>query len=131
MVANLYLVVEWRYYTTGQCKEWYFPEHECLDDPIFIDKFIGKGQHLKLNVTNAATSHEVYCSFDPKWNSDSALNKTELPIPLRCTGGNFNELTLDVSWTGSAPNFDLKIEELWYCLENPATNNKEYVSSFL
>jgi hypothetical protein len=34
----------------------------------------------------------------------------------------FNEITLDVTWSGTASNFNLKVEELWYCLENPTTN---------
>ena len=73
--------------------------------------------HLNLTVTNNVISHNVKCSFTPTYD-----NGFKLPSPLRCTGGKFNEITLDVTWSGSAPNFNVKIEQLWYCLENPATN---------
>jgi hypothetical protein len=68
-------------------------------------------------VTNNAISHEVQCVFVPTHTN------ANFPTPLRCTGGNFNEITLDVTWTGAAPNFQLKVEEIWYCLENPKSNN--------
>lgn len=84
----------------------------CISD----NNFLSKGQYLSLNVTNNAIEYEVACSHTPKYDDFS------IPSPLRCTGGKFNEITLDVSWSGVAPDFTLKIEELWYCLENPATN---------
>jgi len=83
--------------------------------------FESKGQYLTLNVTNNAISHEVQCAFTPTYNN------WNIPTPLRCTGGNFNEITLDITWSGSGPNNQLKIEELWYCLENPKTNNSPTV----
>ncbi|KAL5410010.1 hypothetical protein PMIN04_010813 [Paraphaeosphaeria minitans] len=76
---------------------------------------------LCLNITNNAISHTVECSFKPSYNNYN------LPSALRCTGGNFSEITLDVSWSGAAPDFNLKVEELWYCLENPETNDKPTV----
>jgi len=97
----------------------------CLDPPDGNTNFTPKGQHLKLKVSNNVISHDVQCSFVPEWE------KYNLPVPLRCTGGNFNEITLDVSWTGSAPDFTLKIEQLWYCLENPKTNVNPYVPPIL
>lgn len=78
--------------------------------------FTSKGQYLSLNVTNHAIQYEVGCSYTPKYDD------FDIPSPLRCTGGEFNEIALDVSWSGTAPDFTLKIEELWYCLESPATN---------
>ena len=84
-----------------------------------------KGQYHKLNVTNNAISHEVLCSFAADPSNDGIL-----PNPLRCTGGKFNEITLDVAWSGAAPNLSVKIEELWYCLEHPETNVNPYVSTF-
>ncbi|KAF2122998.1 hypothetical protein BDV96DRAFT_639549 [Lophiotrema nucula] len=109
--------VEYRNYTKGQCKQWYGEDQICLDPPVTTGTdFVTKGEHLKLNVTNNAISHEVLCSFTPTYYDIS------IPNPLRCTGGNFNEITLDVRWSGTAPDFSLKVEELWYCLENPATN---------
>lgn len=76
--------------------------------------FTSKGQYLSLNVTNNAIEYEVGCSHTPKYND------FEITSPLRCTGGKFNEIALEVSWSGTAPDFTLKIEQLWYCLENPA-----------
>lgn len=93
----------------------------CIDPPT--NDFISRGQHLNLTVTNNAISHKVSCGFKPSYNNYN------LPSPLRCTGGNFNEITLDVTLTGAAPNFALKVEELWYCLENPLTNVNPYVSA--
>ncbi|KAF1962237.1 hypothetical protein CC80DRAFT_569993 [Byssothecium circinans] len=110
--------VEFKNYTKGQCKRWYDPDRICLDPGT---PFVAKGQYLKLNVTNNAISHEVLCNFSPTYEN------TDIPQPLRCTGGSFNEITLDVTWTGTAPNFEVKVEELWYCLENPATNNSPSV----
>ncbi|KAF2643958.1 hypothetical protein P280DRAFT_546822 [Massarina eburnea CBS 473.64] len=109
--------VEYKNYTKGQCKQWYQPDQICINPTSFL----AKGQYLKLNVTNNAISHEVLCNFN------SSYNNPNIPQPLRCTGGNFNEITLDVTWTGSAPNFQVKVEELWYCLENPSTNNNPSV----
>ncbi|KAF2690728.1 hypothetical protein K458DRAFT_426178 [Lentithecium fluviatile CBS 122367] len=111
--------VEYKNYTRGQCKQWYQTDQICLDNGT--GTFVGKGQYLKLNVTNNAIAHEVLCSFTPTYNN---INP---PNPLRCTGGSFNEITLEVTWTGAAPNFQLKVEELWYCLEKPLTNAKPSV----
>jgi hypothetical protein len=113
-VANFGLVVEYKNYTTGQCKQWYIPELICLDGNG--DDFINKGQYLSLNITNNAISHTVKCGFT------SSYNNYNLPAVLRCTGGDFNEITLDVSWSGAAPDFELNIEQLWYCLENSKVN---------
>lgn len=106
--------VSYKNYTKGQCKQWYQQDVICIDPATA--NFIHKGVYLNLTVTNNAIEHEVSCGFVPDYNN--ALP----PTPLRCTGGNFNEITLDVSLTGSAPNFGLKVEELWYCLENPKMN---------
>ncbi|KAK7216036.1 hypothetical protein V2G26_004039 [Clonostachys chloroleuca] len=104
--------VSYKNYTKGQCKQWYSPDRICLD-PV---NFLSKGIYLHLKVTNNAIAHEVACDFTPSYGSSSP------PSPLRCTGGEFNEIILDVTLTGTAPNFDLQIEQLWYCLENPSTN---------
>jgi len=106
--------VEYKTVSKGQCKWWYMPDIVCVDPG---DPFVSKGEYLKLNVTNKAISHEVACNFVASYGHE------KLPSTLRCTGGNFNEITLDVSWSGSAPNFGLKVEELWYCLEKPLTNS--------
>jgi hypothetical protein len=104
--------VSYKNYTKGQCKQWYSPDRICLD-PV---NFLSKGVYLHLKVTNNAIAHEVACDFTPSYGSSFP------PSPLRCTGGEFNEIALDVTLTGTAPDFDLKIEQLWYCLENPSTN---------
>ncbi|KAF2704786.1 hypothetical protein K504DRAFT_506752 [Pleomassaria siparia CBS 279.74] len=106
--------ISFQNYNKGQFKDWYIEDEICRNGDN--GDFIVKGVYLRLNVTNNAISHEVTCSFDPDRGHAS------LPNPLRCTGGNFNEITLDVTWTGTAPNFDLKVEELWYCLEKPEAN---------
>ncbi|OAG03828.1 uncharacterized protein CC84DRAFT_1249207 [Paraphaeosphaeria sporulosa] len=106
--------VEYKNYTKSQCKQWYIPEEICRDNNA--QDFVSKGQYLSLNVTNNAISHTVGCGFTPSYNN------YDLPSVLRCTGGNFNEITLDVSWSGAAPNFNLKVEQLWYCLDNPKAN---------
>ncbi|KAJ4288499.1 hypothetical protein N0V90_011735 [Kalmusia sp. IMI 367209] len=113
-VTDSCVEVEYKNVTKGQCKQWYIPDQICLDNNA--GNFVSKGQYLSLTVTNNAISHTVKCSFTPSYNNYN------LPNVLRCTGGNFNEITLDVSWSGVAPNFNLKVEELWYCLENPLTN---------
>ncbi|ORY10955.1 hypothetical protein BCR34DRAFT_601712 [Clohesyomyces aquaticus] len=104
--------VEYKNYTRGQCKQWYIEDQVCIDPPTYSYK----GQYLNLVVYNNAISHNVSCSFV------AGSGNYNLPSPLRCTGGNFNEITLDVTFSGIAPNFNLKVEEVWYCLENPATN---------
>ncbi|KAK7967188.1 uncharacterized protein PG986_001465 [Apiospora aurea] len=106
--------VSYKNYPKGQCKQWYLEDRVCLDSNT--GNFTSKGQYLSLNVTNNAIEYEVACSHTPKYND------FDIPSPLRCTGGKFNDITLDVSWSGTAPDFTLKIEELWYCLENPSTN---------
>ncbi|RDL38078.1 Uncharacterized protein BP5553_05511 [Venustampulla echinocandica] len=111
--------VSYQNYTKGQCKEWYIPEQFCLVQPD--TGFKPKGVHLNFKVKNNAIEHEVACSFTPSYE------KFLPPSPLRCTGGGFNNITLDVTFTGQAPNFELKVEELWYCLENPKTNVKPTV----
>ncbi|ORY02169.1 hypothetical protein BCR34DRAFT_88121 [Clohesyomyces aquaticus] len=103
--------VSFRNYTKGQCNSWITPDQICFDGNIYRAPFISKGVYLKLNVTNNAIDHELTCNFD------SSHGYYELPAPLRCTGGKFKEITLDVALTGTAPNLDLKVEELWYCLE--------------
>lgn len=105
--------LSFRNMTKGQCKQWYIPDRFCLEP---VDEFVFKGVYLDLKVKNKAINHEISCSFEP--TSEKSLPSS----PLRCSGGEFNNITLDVSLTGQAPNFDLKVEELWYCLENPSTN---------
>ncbi|KAF1980289.1 hypothetical protein BU23DRAFT_562671 [Bimuria novae-zelandiae CBS 107.79] len=58
----------------------------------------------------------VKCGCTPSYNNYN------LHVVIRCTGGSFNEITLGISWSGAAPNFKRKVEQLWYCLENPLTN---------
>ena len=106
--------VSFQNYTKGQCTQWYIPDEECLDAPS--GDFKSKGVYLNLKVTNNVIDHGVSCSFTPTYQNYVP------PSPLRCTGGEFNEITLDVTFTGIAPNFGLKVEQLWYCLENPSTN---------
>jgi hypothetical protein len=113
-LANFSLLVEYKNYIEGQCKLWYLPDQICLDGNG--SGFVSKGQYLSLNITNNKISQTVKCSFTPSYNNYN------LPAVLRCTGGDFNEITLDVSWSGAAPNFNLVVEQLWYCLENPDTN---------
>lgn len=96
---------------------WYIPDVICLDNND--GTFKSKGEYLSLKIKNNAISHDVTCAFAPSVNGE-----TSLPTTLRCVGGKFNEITLDASWSGTAPNFNLKIEELWYCLEQPAINTK-------
>jgi hypothetical protein len=113
-IANIDAKVSFKNYTKSQCKQWYSTEEICLDNSD--GSFLSKGVYLNFNVTNNAIAHEVSCSFTPTYNNYSP------PSPLRCTGGKFNEITLDVSWSGTASAFNLKVEELWYCLENPTKN---------
>ena len=105
--------VSYSNYTADQCKQWYEPGVICLDP---AGDFKSHGDYLSIKVTNNAISHEVSCDFSASPNANS------LPSPLRCTGGDFNEIILDITWTGTAPNFSLNVEQLWYCLENPSTN---------
>lgn len=118
--ADLSASVKSTTYTMSQCKTWYAPEQICLDPNSVDGSFIRKGQHLTLNITNNAISHEVTCSFSP--TNDVA----DVPTPLRCIGGQFNEITLDLTWNLSrmTNNTHIKVEELWYCLENSETNVK-------
>lgn len=72
---------------------------------------------MHLTITNNAIDHKVTCDLSPPQTEGS------LPTgPLRCTGGKFNEITLDVNWDGSGSNFEVGVEELWYCLEDPEAN---------
>jgi hypothetical protein len=105
--------VSYKNYTKSQCKKWYQPEEICLDPS---NSWISKGVYLNLTVRNTAIDYAVTCGFVPTYNNQLP------PTPLRCTGGKFNEITLDVALTGSPSNLGLKIEELWYCLENPSKN---------
>lgn len=93
-----------------------------MEDAICLDNqnngFVARGVHLNLNVTNNAINHEVNCIFTPGYNNYVPS------YPLRCTGGEFNEITLDITLTGALPNLDIKVEEVWYCLEDPSTNVK-------
>jgi hypothetical protein len=116
--------VSYRNYTKGQCLQWYGVDWICLDPPVTTGlDFIARGIHLDLKVTNNAIEHEVSCSFKPDYN-----NKIFVPIyPFRCTGGEFNEITLDITLTGELPDLDIKVEEVWYCLENPSTNVNPWV----
>lgn len=106
--------VSYQSFTKGQCLWWYLEEIICLDNPASI--FEARGVHLKLNVTNNAIDHEVTCSFTPDYINYAPS------YPFRCTGGEFNEITLDITLTGTVPNLDIKVEEVWCCLENPSTN---------
>lgn len=122
MVALLtHAAVTYQNYTTGQCKWWYQPDVICLDpSSTGASGWRSKGIYLNFTVTNQAINYPVSCSFTPSYDTGHVP-----PSPLRCTGGHFNEITLDVTWSGSAPNFNLKIEQVWYCLEHPDTNVNE------
>ncbi|OAL53225.1 hypothetical protein IQ07DRAFT_585167 [Pyrenochaeta sp. DS3sAY3a] len=113
--------VVYKNYTKGQCRYWYYVDQVCIDPGPPYDGFIRRGQHLSFDITNNAIAHSVVCKYVPSYENPN------LPQTLRCTGGNFNEITLDATWTGTPSNFTLKIEELWYCLENPKTNNNATV----
>lgn len=110
--------VSYKNYAKGQCLQWYYEDRICLDP---TGDFTPRGVQLHLTVTNNAIDHNVVCDFTPSYDIH------DLPSPLRCTGGEFNEITLDVTLTGTAPLFELKIEQLWYCLENPTENAKPSV----
>lgn len=107
--------ISYQNYTKGQCLQWYWEDRICLDNNAASD-FVTRGVQLNLNVTNNAINHEVSCSFTPKYDEFAPS------YPFRCTGGEFNEITLDITLTGTVPNLDIKVEEVWYCLENPSTN---------
>ncbi|KFZ10553.1 hypothetical protein V502_08062 [Pseudogymnoascus sp. VKM F-4520 (FW-2644)] len=107
--------VSYQNYTKGQCLQWYWEDRICLDNDAAAN-FVTRGVHLNLNVTNNAIDHEVTCSFTPAYDN-------YIPsYPLRCTGGEFNEITLDITLSGAVPNLDIQVEEVWYCLEDPLTN---------
>lgn len=105
--------VSYQNYTKSQCKDWYDPELVCFDPESGWES---KGVRLSFQVKNNAVNYEVTCSFEPTYEDYLP------PSTLRCSGGNFNEITLDVTITGTAPDLDFKIEQLWYCLESPSTN---------
>jgi hypothetical protein len=105
--------VSFQNYTKGQCNAWYEPDLICIDP---TSGWASKGMYFSFKVKNNAINYEITCSFIPTYENYLP------PSPLRCTGGNFNEITLDVTITGTSPNFGLKIEQLWYCLESPSTN---------
>jgi hypothetical protein len=90
----------------------------CLD-PI---SFHPKGVFLNVTVTNKAIEHDITCDLTLSEDPSSVSSG-----PLRCVGGNFNEIGLDITWTGTAPDFKITVDQLWYCLENPDTNVKPYV----
>lgn len=108
--------ITYRKLNKSQCKRWYIPEQICIDPSD--GSFERKGEYLALTVRNNAISHDVVCEYVSTATSDT------LPAPLRCTGVDFNDITVDITLSGTAPNFSLKVEELWYCLENPSTNDK-------
>ncbi|KFY31163.1 hypothetical protein V493_01339 [Pseudogymnoascus sp. VKM F-4281 (FW-2241)] len=110
--------VSYQNYTKGQCLQWYWEDRICLDDlENDATDFKARGVHVNINVTNNAIDHEVTCSFTPNYD-----NNYKIPYPLRCTGGEFNEITLDITLSGAVPNLDIKVEEVWYCLEDPSNN---------
>jgi hypothetical protein len=112
--------LEWIYsdftfqnYTKAQCKQWYGEErHLCLDPPGWRDR----GLYLNVTVANAAIEYSITC------NLTLSDDTSKLPAATRCVGGDFGEIALDISLTGTAPNYQLAVEQLWYCLENPKTN---------
>ncbi|PVH95503.1 hypothetical protein DM02DRAFT_675463 [Periconia macrospinosa] len=106
--------VAYKKFAKTQCKRWYIEDQVCLD-PNY--DWISRGEYLSLRVKNNGISHEVTCNFKAEYG------KENLPQPWRCTGGNYGEIILDLTWTGTAPNFNLKVEELWYCIENPKENS--------
>ncbi|CAI6332236.1 unnamed protein product [Periconia digitata] len=106
--------VTYKKVAVGQCKQWYIQDYICLDP---IGDLISKGEYLSLRVKNNGISHEVTCDFKAEYE------KYTIPQPLRCTGGEYGQIILDVTWTGTSPDFNLKVEELWYCIENPTQNS--------
>lgn len=111
--------MEYKNYTKGQCTWWYSEDQVCLEPGQTGLDFISKGEYLALKMTNKAISNDIVCNFTASYKAH------DLPHPLRCTGsGKFNEIILDVSLSGTGPNFSLHVEELWYCLENSTTNDK-------
>ncbi|KAF2000631.1 hypothetical protein P154DRAFT_619886 [Amniculicola lignicola CBS 123094] len=120
--------LEYKNYTRGQCKQWYFEDFLCMDDNFAnAENFTLRGQYLHLDVTNNAISHKVTCDFTPK--KETSPYTPNIPIPFRCTGGNFNEITLEVTLSGNPTStgpfdFTLKIEEVWYCLLDAKNSNR-------
>jgi len=114
--------IEYKNVTKSQCNQWYEVEGYCLQPPTGYTGYVRRGQYLSFDVTNHAIPQTVRCSFAPTYNNNN------LPSVLRCSGGgNFNEITLDVSWSGSAPNFNLKVEQLWYCLDPLKSVNPDVI----
>jgi hypothetical protein len=105
--------VRYKNVALGQCKQWYIVDAFCLDPN---GQFESRGDTLHMDISNNAISHTIKCEHTAIYQDH------DLPSPLRCTGGDFGEITLDITLTGTAPDFNINIEQLWYCLENPKTN---------
>lgn len=103
--------------TRTQCKTWYGTIF-CLD-PRPPTEVVYAGLYLNLTVRNEAIQHTLSCDL-------TMPNATapDVVTPVRCTGGNFNEIALDISMAGTQPQITIAVDQMWYCLENPNQNTK-------
>ena len=108
--------ISFQNYTKGQCRQWYFEDLVCIDPGT---PFQPKGLFLNVTVTNEAIKHTITCGLTLSNNPGSLPS-----APTRCVGGQFNEIALDITWRGTAPQFDITVDQLWYCLEDPNKNVK-------
>lgn len=106
--------VSFQNYTVDQCIQWYNPGYICLNPGT---PWHAKGQFLNVTVANAALGYSTTCSLTISSDPTSVSSET-----VRCEGGDFGEIALDITWTGSQPDFTITIDQLWYCLEDPTTN---------
>ena len=76
---------------------------------------------MTMNITNNAIAHGVLCNFTPSYENGT------LPRPLRCTGGKFNEITLDVSCLARRPLLAYKWKSYGIVLRTPRpTSNRKH-----
>ncbi|KAI0473192.1 hypothetical protein GGR56DRAFT_604082 [Xylariaceae sp. FL0804] len=114
--------IEFRNYTTSQCEQWYEPEVVCITPTTFIKK----GLYLSATVTNGNIEDTVSCDDLTLSDDPTFFPTTTGGVLVHCAGGGgaFGEIALDLALTGTPPNadFQLTVAQLWYCLEDPATN---------
>jgi hypothetical protein len=79
---------------------------------------VSPGVYLKLRLTNNAINWSVDCDLTISEHPFSPLKNTS----ISCASGGFNDISANVAWTGVAPNFQLQVDSVWYCLDNPKTN---------
>ncbi|KAH6847021.1 hypothetical protein B0I37DRAFT_430236 [Chaetomium sp. MPI-CAGE-AT-0009] len=82
-----------------------------------------KGLYLSLSLRNHAIDWDVTCDLLLPEDPTSPLAAT----PVSCAAGGFNGISVDVTWEGVAPDFQLQIDSVHYCLENPDINVKPSV----